>query len=250
MKLDLEGKTAIVTGAARGIGRAIALGFARENAHVVAADLDFQGAARLIEEIKELCGDGLALKADVARNADLEKLVSKTIRRYGRIEILVNNAGICPRTPFEEIPEKEWDRVLAVNLKGIFLLSQKVFSHMKKNRYGKIVNIASGAGKVGGVQVGAHYSASKAGVICLTKTMALAGGPFGINVNAVCPGVIDTEITTSLPRAKIKKYKEMIPLGRIGSADDVANVVLFLASDVSNYITGEIADVNGGLIMD
>ena len=121
---------------------------------------------------------------------------------------------------------------------------------MKSNNYGRIINIASGAGKIGGAQVGAHYSASKAAIICLTKTMALKGAKFGINVNAVCPGVIGTEMTTSISEEQIEKYKQMIPLGRVGSAQDVANMVVFLASDLAGYITGEITDVNGGLIMD
>ncbi|OPZ97509.1 MAG: 3-oxoacyl-(acyl-carrier-protein) reductase FabG [Planctomycetes bacterium ADurb.Bin412] len=186
----------------------------------------------------------------MSRMRDLDKLVSRTVEAFGRIDILVNNAGICPRTPLEEITEEEWDRVLAVNLKGAFFLYQKALPWLERKPGGCVVNIASGAGKIGGVQVGAHYSASKAGLICLTKTMALHGARYGIRANAVCPGVIGTEMVTKLSRRQILRYKKMIPLGRIGSERDVAGAVLFLVSEAAGYITGEILDVNGGFIMD
>lgn len=250
MKLGFQGKFAIVTGAGQGLGQAIALTLAAEGATVIIADINFQNAKQTAIKAKEFTPDSFAIKVDVSKSKDLEKLVKAAVDHFGRIDILVNNAGICPRTDFEKITGQEWDRVLAVNLKSVFFLSQKVFPYMKKNHYGRIINIASGAGKIGGVQVGAHYSASKAGIICLTKTMALVGAKFGINVNAVCPGVINTGITTSISKEKIERYKEMIPLGRIGSAEEVAKVVVFLASDPASYITGEISDVNGGFIMD
>ena len=149
-----------------------------------------------------------------------------------------------------EVWRQVYDSVLAVNLKGAFFLSQKVLPVMKENRYGRIINIASGAGKMGGLQVGAHYAASKAGLICLTKTLARYAAPFGINVNAVCPGVVETEMTNSVSPDQIEAYRQSIPLGRIGQPQEVANAVLFLASDAARYITGEITDVNGGFIMD
>jgi len=250
MKLGLQDKVAVITGAAQGLGKAIALALAAEGTKVVIADIDLEKADLVMEQIKADKGNGIAVRVDVSCSEDIDTLIGRAIKEFGRIDIVVNNAGICPRTDFEQISEQEWDKVLAVNLKSVFLLCQKVFPHMKSRKYGRIINIASGAGKIGGVQVGAHYSASKAAIICLTKTMALKGAKFGINVNAVCPGVIGTEMTTSISEEQIEKYKEMIPLGRVGSADDVANMVLFLASDAAGYITGEIADVNGGLIMD
>ena len=206
MNLSLQGRTALVTGAAQGLGRTIALSLAQAGANVALADLDLQKAQSVSKEIEELGGESLAVEVDVSRAQDLDKLVDIVIGHFGRIDILVNNAGICPRTMFEEITEEEWDSVLAINLKSAFLLSQKVFPYMKQNRYGKIVNMASAAGKIGGAQVGAHYSASKAGIICLTKSTALAGAQFGINVNAVCPGVIGTEMTTAISKEQLQNY--------------------------------------------
>ena len=250
MQLGIKEKVAIVTGAGQGIGRAIALTLAAEGAAVIVADIDFQTAKETAKKAKSFTPDSFAVKTDVAKSKDLAKLVKATVDRLGRIDILVNNAGICPRTSFMEIAEKEWDRVLAVNLKSVFLLSQMVIPYMEKNKFGRIINISSGAGKIGGVKVGAHYSASKAGILCLTKTMALVGAKSGINVNAVCPGVIGTEMTTNISPKQISGYKKMIPLGTLGKAEDVANAVLFLASDLARYITGETTDVNGGFIMD
>ena len=247
---NFKNKTAVVTGAAQGLGKAIALALAAEGANVVIADIDLEKAGSVLKEVKVNNAKGIVVKTDVSRSEDIDALIDRAIREFERIDIVVNNAGICPRTDFEQISEQEWDTVMAVNLKSVFLLSQKVFPYMKSNNYGRIINIASGAGKIGGAQVGAHYSASKAAIICLTKTMALKGAKFGINVNAVCPGVIGTEMTTSISEEQIEKYKQMIPLGRVGSAQDVANMVVFLASDLAGYITGEITDVNGGLIMD
>ena len=250
MLSGLEGKITVVTGAGRGLGKSIALTLAAEGAVVIAADIEFSNVRLVAKKAKAFAAGSFAIKVDVSKAKDLDKLVKTAIDRFGRIDILVNNAGICPRTDFEQISEREWDKVMAINLKSVFLLSQKVFPHMKKNRYGRIINVASVAGKSGGIQVGAHYSASKAGIICLTKAMALIGAKFGINVNAVCPGVIDTAMTMSLAKEQIDKYREMIPLGRVGSAEDIAQVVVFLTSDAASYITGEITDVNGGLLMD
>lgn len=245
MNLNLQDKVAIVTGGAQGLGSSISNALADEGVKVVIADLDFNGAKRAAGGL-----NAFPIKADVSKSRDLSRLVGKTISRFGRIDILVNNAGICPRTKFNAISEKEWDKVLAVNLRSAFLLSQKVFPYMKRNKFGRIINIASAAGKVGGLQVGAHYAASKAALICLTKTIALHGAKYGITANAVCPGVIGTQMTLNISRKKLDCYKNKIPLGRIGAAEDVANAVLFLASDQAGYITGETTDVNGGLVMD
>lgn len=250
MKTMLKDKIVIVTGAAAGLGKAISLAFAQEKAKVIAVDIDDAGLNSLSKCFNSSKLDLTAIQADISDTHQIDTAVQTVISTFDGIDILINNAGICPRTPLEDIDEKEWDRVMAVNLKSAFFLSQKVLPYMKKKRYGKIINIASGAGKIGGIQVGAHYSASKAGVICLTKTLARHAAPFSINVNAVCPGIIDTEMTNSIDSNKIKTYKQSIPLGRIGSTQDVANAVLFLASDAANYITGEITDVNGGFIMD
>jgi 3-oxoacyl-[acyl-carrier protein] reductase len=246
----LEGKTAIVTGAAQGMGRAIALALLEEKANVVAADLNGEKLRQFEQEAKSQGWECMAIQVDVSQSEGVRDLVGRTLERFGSIDILVNNAGICPRTDFESITEEEWDRVLSVNLKSVFMLSQAVYVPMKERRYGKIINLGSAAGKLGGIQVGAHYSASKAGIICLTKTIALNGAKYNINANVICPGVIDTQMTTAISPEKIENYKKMIPLGRIGQPADVANAALFLASDLSSYLTGEVMDVNGGFVMD
>lgn len=250
MELTLKNKVAVITGAANGMGKAIAIAFAKEQAKIVAVDIDLPGLNSISEFLKNNKLEGITIQADISKKEEIDKAIQTALKTYNRIDILVNNAGICPRTGVEDVTEEEWDRVLNVNLKSAFFLSQKVLPGMKANRYGKIINMVSGAGKIGGLQVGAHYSASKAGLICLTKTFARYAAPFDINVNGVCPGVIGTEMTNSISPAQIETYKKAIPLGRIGLAEDVANVVLFLASDAASYITGEITDVNGGFIMD
>ena len=250
MTCDLHNKTAIVTGAGQGLGKAIAFTLAGAGAKIVLVDINPEKLKSVSSELDKLGCDCLSLEIDVSSNEQLETLIRETIKQFGGIDILVNNAGICPRTALMDIGEQEWDNVLAINLKSVFLLSRLVLQEMKAKQSGRIINMASGAGKVGGVQVGAHYSASKAGIICLTKTLALEGAGYGVNVNAICPGVIETEMTTAISSDRIETYKRMIPLGRLGTPQDVANAVLFLSSDLSIYITGEILDVNGGFIMD
>jgi 3-oxoacyl-[acyl-carrier protein] reductase len=245
MELELRQKVAIVTGAARGLGQAMAEALYREGACVIQADVAFaENGLKAKGENRYEC------QVDVSQPGLVSAFIAAIESTLGRIDILVNNAGICPRRGLEEITPEEWDQVMQVNLKSVFMLCQRVLPGMKQRRYGKIVNIASAAGKIGGAQVGAHYAASKAGVICLTKSVAAHAAPFGVNVNAICPGIIDTRMTMGLPPEKLERYQAAIPLGRIGSALDVAQAVLFLASDVSGYITGEIMDVNGGFVMD
>ena len=231
----------IVTGSARGIGRAVSLALAGEGARLVLVDVD----KKQLETSKSLL-----LEADISKPEDIDKIIKAVMAKFKRIDILVNNAGLCSRRAICEISESEWERLMGVNLKGTFFLSQKVLAIMKRQRSGKIVNIASLAGKVGGIAVGADYAASKAGVLSLTKSIAREGAPYGVNVNCVCPGVIRTRMTSSLPKKVLGGYKKTIPLGRMGSPEDVANAVLFLTSSKARYITGEVLDVNGGLLMD
>lgn len=243
-------KIALVTGAAQGLGKAISLALASHGVTVVAADINTQAVKALEKQLKDHTPGSTVFGLDVSKIQEVKSFVDSLVSNFGRIDILVNNAGICPRTDFDKIDEEEWDRVLAVNLKSVFFLTQSVMNYMKERRYGRIVNISSAAGKIGGLQVGAHYSASKAAVICLTKTTALQGAKYGILCNAICPGVINTEMTTAISDQMSAGYLDRIPLGRIGTADDVAGAVTFLVSGTGDYITGEILDVNGGFIMD
>lgn len=248
--MSLRGKIAIVTGAARGVGREIALAFGRRGASLSLADLNLDGLQEVQRELEKEGRDVLVGRTDVSGEADLVDLVRRTTERFGRIDILVNNAAICGMCPILDITVEEWDRFMAVNLRSVFILSKEVFRHMKERTSGKIVNIGSIAAKLGGLAAGAHYAAAKAGVICLTKSFALQSAPFGINVNCVCPGPIDTEMTKAWGDEFNRAYADKIPFKRYGRPRDVAEAVCFLASDEAEYITGEILDVNGGMLMD
>jgi NAD(P)-dependent dehydrogenase (short-subunit alcohol dehydrogenase family) len=240
----LRERVAIITGGTRGIGRAIGETFALEGARVVLADID----ASANETAREINARGFV--ADVTDEDSARALMETTMQAFGRIDILVNNAGICPLTPFEKISRAEWDRVLAVNLTGAFLCSQAAVSHMQRAQSGRIVNISSVAGKMGGVTVGAHYAASKAGLLGLTKSLARIYAPFGITVNAIAPVTTETEMTRGWSREVMDKMKQSIPLGRLAQAHDIAAAALFLASDEASFITGAVLDVNGGFLMD
>lgn len=248
--MKCKDKACIVTGGGAGIGRAISLALAREGAHVAVWDLNGTNAREVAETIKHMGGRSLAEQMDVTRWKDITSSIPKVLDEFGGIEILVNNAGICQACSIEQIEEEDWDRILAVNLKGAFLCSKAAMGIMKHQKSGKIINMGSISGKAGGIMVGAHYAASKAGVICFTKSLARELAPYGVNVNAIAPGVVDTEMTRTITGGDWGDYLETIPLGRIGSTDDVARVAVFLASDDASYLTGEIIDVNGGQFMD
>lgn len=247
---ELEAKIAVVTGGARGIGKAISQTLAKEGAHVILCDLDYKTAQRTANDIQNQGFAASAVKMDVSQGEEVKRVFEDILSKYARVGILINNAGISSLTPFEDISEEEWDKVISVNLKGTFLCSQAVMRAMISQRGGKIVNIASLAGKVGGILVGAHYSAAKAGIICLTKSLAKRMAPYGVNVNAVAPGPIKTKMTDTWPENEKEKFRRSIPLGHFGNPEDVAETVLFLVSDRARFITGEIIDVNGGVLMD
>jgi len=240
-------KVALVTGGGQGLGETISLTLAREGAHVAIGDLNLDQAERVAGLIEEMGRKAIALKADVSREDEVKELVAQSVAGLGTIDILVNNAGIFHRGPIAEMSEETWDRVLDVNLKGTFLCSREIISLFKEKRSGKVINIASLAGQVGGLLAGANYATSKAGVICFTKSLAKELAPFGVNVNCIAPGVIDTDMTAAFPREELKKS---IPLGTLGESQDIANAVLFFASEESKYITGETLSVNGGVLMD
>ncbi len=248
--MRLKDRVAIVTGAARGIGRAIAVALAREGARVAAWDLDMVLLDDLAGQLRAGGGEVLTLSVDVTRKEQIQEAVGQVLARWGRIDILVNNAGIYEVLPIEDISEEQWDRVLAVNLKGAFLCCQAVIPTMKRQGSGTIVSMASSAGKSGGTLSGAHYAVSKAGVICLTKQLARELGPHGITANAVAPGRIDTPMIHLASDEENEAFRLRTPLGRLGTPEDVAGAVVFLASDEASFITGEIVDVNGGLLID
>jgi len=247
---ELKTKVAVVTGGAHGIGKAISQALAKEGAHVIVCDIDYELAQNTVNDIKNQGFAASTVKMDVSCGEEVKRVFKNILDKFARIDVLINNAGICPLTPLEDITEKEWNKVMSVNLKGTFLCSQAVMQSMISHKWGKIVNIASSAGKTGGVSVGAHYSASKAGVICFTKSLAARMAPYRVNVNAVAPGVIKTKMSQPFPRDEKEQLMRLIPFGEFGSPEDVAKALLFLVSERARYITGEIIDVNGGLLMD
>lgn len=247
----LKGKTAIITGSGRGIGRAIALAMAAQGANIVVNDVNMESADEVVAEIEAMGRQAIAVKADVTAEEQVLAMVEACINRFGKLDILVNNAGIIQTAPVTEIDGKDWDRVMEVNLKGVFLCCKAALAPMKAQHGGKIINIASVAGKRGGGLLGnSCYSASKGGVIAFTKSLARESGPFGINVNAITPAFTDTEMTRSIAPDKKEFIIKMLPLGRVGQPADIAGAVCFLASSMSDYMTGEIMDVDGGLMCD
>lgn len=248
--MRLKDRVAIITGAGRGIGLAVAQAFAREGARVALCDVKASFLDDALSAIQALGGEALAFEMDVTVRAQIDDVVQQVLEQWGRLDILVNNAGIYEVLPIEEITEEKWDRLLAVNLKGAFLCSQAVIPVMKRQGSGRIVNMASSAGKSGALLAGAHYSVSKAGVMCLAKQLARELGPYGITANAVAPGRIDTPMIHTVSDEENDAFSQRTPLGRLGTAEDVANAVLFLASDEASFITGEVMDVNGGLLID
>jgi 3-oxoacyl-[acyl-carrier protein] reductase len=249
--MKFKDTVAIVTGSARGIGKRIAQKLASEGARIVISDVN-EGAARetAAEIASEYGNKAVCICADIRELDQIHHLMDSTVKHFDRIDILVNNAGICPLNQIEDITLEEWNHVLSVNLTGVFFCCQAVMPLMKKQQGGKILNMASIAGKIGGVASGAHYSASKAGVICLTKVFAKALAPHGVRVNAISPGPVETDMVKGFSKEAMKILVEQAPLGRLADLDDIAEGALYLLSDAAKHITGEILDINGGLLMD
>ena len=246
--MDLKGKVAIVTGGAQGIGKSIATRLAQAGANVVIADVMEEVAKSTAQEISQKGNEAISIKVDVSSLSSVEEMVKKTLDKFGRIDILVNNAGITRDGLVMRMKEEDWDLVLDINLKGAFNCIKTVSPIMMKQKSGKIVNIASIVGIIGNIGQ-ANYSASKAGLIALTKTCARELASRRINVNAVAPGFIQTSMTERLPLQVREKLSSQIPFGEIGKPEDVASAVLFLVSEEASYITGEVIRVDGGMAM-
>jgi NAD(P)-dependent dehydrogenase (short-subunit alcohol dehydrogenase family) len=241
------GKTAIVTGAGSGIGRAIAHAMAKRNAHTILVDINLESIEKVSKEIEPL-GNGkiLVLKADVSNAKEVQKVVKDVLSEFGRIDVLVNNAAIGGVAgPFTELREEDWDELIKIDLKSVFLFCKAVIGHMIERKYGKIINITSLAAKAGNPNIVA-YSAAKAGVIGLSRSLALWVATMGINVNSVAAGTTETRMLSSLPREQREELKRKIPMGRFSKPEETAAVVCFLASDEASFITGQCVNATGG----
>ena len=243
-----KGKVAVITGASRGIGRSIALALAAEGAKIVVVDLDLAATEAVVAELQGMGAEAVAVIGNVTVAADAEKMIDSAVQSFGRVDILVNNAGITRDGLLMRMKEDDWDAVLTVNLKGAFLCTKAVSKVMTKQRSGRIINIASVVGQMGNAGQ-ANYCASKAGLIGLTKSNARELAKRNITVNAVAPGFIATAMTDALPEKSREELVAQIPLARLGSPDDIAHAVVFLAAEGSGYITGQVLAVNGGMYM-
>ena len=247
--MTLEGKTALVTGASRGIGREIALELARQGANVAVNYAGSEGKANeVVDEIKAIGKEAFAIKCDVSNSDEVTAMVKETVDRFGKLDILVNNAGITKDNLLMRMKEQEWDDVININLKGVFLCTKAVTRQMMKQRVGRIINIASVVG-VSGNPGQANYVAAKAGVIGLTKTTAKELASRNITVNAIAPGFITTDMTDKLSEEVKAEMLKQIPLARLGEPKDIAKMTAFLASDDASYITGQTIHINGGMVM-
>ena len=246
----LKGRVAIVTGAGRGIGKGIAKKLAEAGAKMVAADIDSVIAQETSDELNEQGKTCISVKVDVTKIDSVKSLLAKTMETYGQVNILVNNAGIMFRTRILDISVEEWEKTMQVNLTGPFLCTKAVLPGMKEHGFGRIINISSSAGRSVSTLGGAHYTASKAGLLGLTRAAAKEVAPFGITVNAICPGLIDTEMARkTTTQEELQDFLDAFPINRLGMPEEVGDLVVFLCSEKASYITGVSLDINGGDLM-
>lgn len=247
---DLTNKVVLVTGAAKGMGKAHSLALAKAGAKVILTDIDFQEVQKSAQEIIDLGLEARTYKLDVTNKIEIDQVFDQVFEVYKRLDILINNAGILLSKPFLEITQEEWDKVLNINLKGQFLCAQKAAFLMKQNNWGRIINISSiASGEIGvGLALSAHYAASKGGVKALTETLALELAQYNITVNAIAPGAIETDMTKNLNEEVGKNLLNSIPLKRFGKPEEVANLAVFLASEEASYLTGSTIYIDGGLL--
>ena len=243
--MKLEGRKAIVTGGAQGIGLAIAKRLDAEGAHVALFDINED----LVKKSAAQLQHGIGIRCDVSSPASIEAAVKEAAEKMGGLDIVVNNAGILPKSMIEDVTEKEWDLTLDINLKGAFFMSQKALPYLKESAHARIINTSSLAGRMGGFETCMAYSASKGGINAITMGMARQLAKYHINVNAVCPGTTETPITKAFSEEAMARLLTRIPLGRLGKPEDMAAAVAFLASDDASFITGHMLDVNGGMHM-
>lgn len=246
----LSGKVAIVSGATRGIGKSIACTLAKEGASLIINGTNKNLINEVKQEIKDNGGKCISVIGDISDPMTSKEITKAALENYGTIDILVNNAGVISRTSLEEMSMEEWDRTLDINLKGMLYLCLEVLPHMKEKKEGKIVNIASSAAKKAHPNASPSYGVSKAGMVYLTRHLALEMSKYGIHVNAICPGPIESDMSDQWTDEYREKVVAKIPLGRIGHPDEVAQVALFLASSMSDFICGEAININGGSFMD
>ena len=249
-KDEFANKVAIVTGAGQGMGKAVAERLAQGGSKIVVFDINSDQAEAAISSLNEYSSESMVVTGDVTKKDDVEKAVKDTVDRFGQVDILINNAGVLRPTAVIDIDEKEWDWVVAVNLKGTFLFSQAVLKIMRKNNWGRIVNFSSTAGKNISTVGGAHYTSAKAAILGFPRHLAKEEAGHGITVNSVCPGLIDTEmVRNTIDPVKTQKYADSFPISRLGEPEEVAELVAFLCSNRAAYITGASLDINGGDLM-